>query len=390
MNGNWADVARVFGATLLILIFVRLLALVLKRTGQLTLRKVKRRVRRPRRPAGRILIILGAVLAIVGFLFIDNYHTCEFGCGIVWNIMRDNTIFGVPYRYLLVFSVVIIGFGLYRLSRGGRSAGSDRENLKDEVRIRNSAKPTAQMPMPSLGNPSADDRSAAPRTVFAAVDEDGNRRIAVIHENGVEVFDRDKSSRLIKRTPRQIEDLLDWIDADREDYDKEIKIDGRWYRIDDPRTHEIEEQTTDKDDNGYELEPKDEDGWIEDIPVGLFLTVLILLPVRIATGHDGDTSPPWLIAMAAVMLAITIILWRRRVAWRRAHRRPIDGSVPPGAEHVGFWVVVPKLRPGPSPPAVAEPIIAPAASRPRPLLDSVGPASDRGRRGRGQDVPPRH
>lgn len=61
----------------------------------------------------RAFIVVGLVGAIGGFLLIDDYRG-GIGAGIVWNAMRG-MVFGVlPYRYVLLCSLCLIGFGAYR------------------------------------------------------------------------------------------------------------------------------------------------------------------------------------------------------------------------------------------------------------------------------------
>jgi hypothetical protein len=60
----------------------------------------------------RAIIVVGLVGAIGGFLLIDNY----FGkFSIVGNAMRGMVLGVLPYRYVLLVSLLLIGFGFYRL-----------------------------------------------------------------------------------------------------------------------------------------------------------------------------------------------------------------------------------------------------------------------------------
>lgn len=60
----------------------------------------------------RAFIVVGLVGAIGGFLLIDNYRLGN--VSIVGNAMTGMVLSVVPYRYVLLCSLCLIGFGLYR------------------------------------------------------------------------------------------------------------------------------------------------------------------------------------------------------------------------------------------------------------------------------------
>jgi hypothetical protein len=60
----------------------------------------------------RYLIAAGGFLAIAGFLMMEDYDPRFF----IGNIMQQNIdLVHVPYRYVLLFSFLLIVFGAYRL-----------------------------------------------------------------------------------------------------------------------------------------------------------------------------------------------------------------------------------------------------------------------------------
>jgi hypothetical protein len=59
----------------------------------------------------KVFVVGGLAGAIVGFLLIDNYVGLF---SIVGNAMRGEVLGVLPYRYVLLCSLCLIGFGLYR------------------------------------------------------------------------------------------------------------------------------------------------------------------------------------------------------------------------------------------------------------------------------------
>ncbi|MGP0093716.1 MAG: hypothetical protein ACLPKB_27800 [Xanthobacteraceae bacterium] len=76
--------------------------------------------RRPKRQKGstmkrfdsKFIVLSGVIVAIGGFLLIDDY-VGKFS--IVGNAMRGDVLGSIPYRYVLLGSLLLIGFGLFRL-----------------------------------------------------------------------------------------------------------------------------------------------------------------------------------------------------------------------------------------------------------------------------------
>jgi hypothetical protein len=63
----------------------------------------------------KLTILGGIVIAIVGFLTMGSYFPRE---GIVWNVMTRNIEWlDIPYRHILICSVLLVGIGLFRLWR---------------------------------------------------------------------------------------------------------------------------------------------------------------------------------------------------------------------------------------------------------------------------------
>jgi hypothetical protein len=59
----------------------------------------------------RFFILVGLFLAVAGFLLIPDYAA---RWGFVYNLMRGETLGRIPYRYVLLCSLALIAWGLYR------------------------------------------------------------------------------------------------------------------------------------------------------------------------------------------------------------------------------------------------------------------------------------
>ena len=56
-------------------------------------------------------IFAGLVLAVAGFLLMEEY---EERWGLVYNVMNGRTLGIIPYRLVLLCSLALLGWGLYR------------------------------------------------------------------------------------------------------------------------------------------------------------------------------------------------------------------------------------------------------------------------------------
>jgi hypothetical protein len=54
-------------------------------------------------------VAAGIALAAIGFLFLDRYLP---QLGLVWNI-QNASVWGIPYRYVLTFAILLILCGGY-------------------------------------------------------------------------------------------------------------------------------------------------------------------------------------------------------------------------------------------------------------------------------------
>ena len=61
----------------------------------------------------KLFMLGGVVIAVIGFLLLDSYYLPP-RPGIVQIVNGKTILFGLPYRYLLLCSVLLIGFGVYR------------------------------------------------------------------------------------------------------------------------------------------------------------------------------------------------------------------------------------------------------------------------------------
>ena len=59
----------------------------------------------------KLFIFVGLFLAVAGFLLIPNYFVHG---SVVANVMIGKTLGTIPYRYVLLCSLALIGWGLYR------------------------------------------------------------------------------------------------------------------------------------------------------------------------------------------------------------------------------------------------------------------------------------
>ena len=61
----------------------------------------------------KLFILGGLVIAVMGFLLLDTYRLPS-RPSIVQIVSANTILFGLPYRYVLVFSVLLLAFGIYR------------------------------------------------------------------------------------------------------------------------------------------------------------------------------------------------------------------------------------------------------------------------------------